>query len=291
MSNRPQLRAAVIGAGMLGIDLAGRLTRSTTMTCALVAGRSTSTTGLRLAARMGCATSTGGIDAVTGAGIDVVFDASNAGAHPAHWAALASAGVLLLDLTPSSSGTMVVPTVNGFRAESSRHLSLVSCGGQAVLPVLDVVARHCTPEYIEVVTTVASASAGRATRLNLDEYIATTEYAVRRLTHVPRAKVMTTISPALPAPVFRAQVTVLASGIRPGRLRAGVEAAADAVRAFAPGFEVASLAVEDQLIRATVQVTARDGRLPAYAGNVEIINAAAVLLAERHAAAREVETL
>ncbi|MGX8904679.1 hypothetical protein ACR820_05390 [Streptomyces netropsis] len=91
MPNRPQLRAAVIGAGMLGIDLADRLTRSTTMACALVAGRRTSTAGLRLAARMGCATSADGIDVVTGAGIDVVFDASNAAAHPAHWAALDAA--------------------------------------------------------------------------------------------------------------------------------------------------------------------------------------------------------
>ncbi|MEH6373903.1 acetaldehyde dehydrogenase [Streptomyces sp. KLMMK] len=291
MSKRPQLRAAVIGAGMLGIDLADRLTRSPTMTCALVAGRSTSTTGLRLAARIGCATSTDGIDAVTGADIDVVFDASNAAAHPAHWAALASAGVLLVDLTPSSSGAMVAPTVNGFRAESSRHLSLVSCGGQAVLPVLDMVAQHCVPQYIEVVTTVASASAGRATRLNLDEYIATTEYAVRQLTHVPRAKVMATISPALPAPVFRAEVTVLASDIQPEPLRAGTQAVADAVRVFAPGYEVASFTVDDQRITATVNVTARGGRLPAYAGNVEIINAAAVLLAERYAATREVEAL
>ncbi len=234
---------------------------------------------------MGATTSTEGIDAVTGSDIDVVFDASNAAAHPAHWADLACAGVLLVDLTPSGGGTMVAPTVNGHRAESARHLSLVSCAGQAVLPVLDVVAKHCTPQYVEVVTTVAGASVGRATRLNLDEYIATTEHAVRRLTHAPDAKVLTTISPALPAPAFRAQVTVVASDIQPGPLRTGVEAAA-AVRTFAPGYEVASWSVEDGLIKASVNVTAQGGRLPAYAGNVQIINAAAVLLAERYAAAR-----
>lgn len=286
MPHRRKRRAAVIGAGLLGIDLAERLTRSTTLTCALVAGTSSGTAGLRLAARMGCATSTEGIDAVTGSDIDVVFDASNAAAHPAHWADLAFAGVLLVDLTPSGGGTMVAPTVNGHRAESARHLSLVSCAGQAVLPVLDVVAKHCTPAYVEVVTTVAGASVGRATRRNLDEYIATTEYAVRRLTHAPDAKVLTTISPALPAPAFRVQVTVVASDIRPEPLRTGVEAVAAAVRTFAPGYEVASWSVDDGLIKASVNVTAQGGRLPAYAGNVEIINAAAVLLAERHAAAR-----
>ncbi len=280
-----KLKAAVIGAGLLGIDLANRLTRSTTLSCVLVAGRR-STTGLRHAARMGCATSTGGIDAVAGADIDLVFDASNAAAHPAHWADLTSAGVLLVNLTPGGGGTMVAPTINGHRAESSRHLSLVSCGGQAVLPVLDVVARHCTPEYIEVVTTVAAASVGRATRLNLDEYINTTEYAMRRLTGTPDVKVLTNISPALPAPPFRAQISVVADDIRPEPLRAEVEAAAAAVRAFALGYKVVSCSVEDGLITVTLSVTARGGRLPAYAGNVEIINAAAVVLAERHATAR-----
>lgn len=281
-----KLRAAVIGAGLLGIDLAERLTRSPMLSCALVTGRSSSIAGLRLAARMGCVTSTDGIDAVADSDIDVVFDASNAAAHPAHWADLTSAGVLLVNLTPSGGGTMVAPTINGHRAESSRHLSLVSCGGQAVLPVLNVVAMHCTPQYIEVVTTVAAASVGRATLLNLDEYIATTEYAMRRLTHAPDVKVLTNISPALPAPTFRAQISVVADDIRPESLRAGVETAAAAVHAFAPGYKVVSWSVEDGLITVCVNVTARGGRLPAYAGNVEIINAAAVLLAERHATAR-----
>jgi acetaldehyde dehydrogenase len=280
-----KLRAAVIGAGLLGIDLVDRLIGSTTLSCALVVGRS-STTGLRLAARMGCPTSTAGIAAVASADIDLVFDASNADAHAAHWADLTSAGVLLVNLTPGGGGTMVAPTINGHLAESSRHLSLVSCGGQAVLPVLDVVTRHCTPDYIEVVTTVAAASVGRATRLNLDEYIDTTQYAIRKLNCTPNVKVLTNISPALPAPPFRAQISVVAGDIWPESLSAGVEAAAAAVRAFAPGFEVASYSVEGRRITVALTITACGGRLPAYAGNVEIINAAAVVLAERHATAR-----
>lgn len=285
MADRRPLRAAVIGAGLLGIDLAERLTKSATLTCALVAGRLGSA-GLRAAERIGCATSTDGVAAVAASDIDVVFDASNAAAHPAHWADLASAGVLILDLTPSGAGTMVAPTVNGHRAEAVRHLSLVSCGGQAVLPVLDVVAKHCTPRYVEVATTVAGASVGPATRLNLDEYIATTERAMRQLTLAPEAKVLLTISPALPAPAFRTHITVVASDIQAEPLRAGVEDAAAGVRTFASGYEVTWFALTDDRITASVTVTAHGGRLPRYAGNVEIINAAAVLLAERHAAAR-----
>jgi acetaldehyde dehydrogenase len=291
-----RLNAAVIGAGMLGIDLVHRISASPSLSCALVVGGHNSATGLRLAAEMGCATSTFGMEAVTAADVDIVFDASNASAHPSHWADLASTGVLLVDLTPSSGGTMVAPTVNGHLAASGCHLSLVSCGGQAVLPVLDVVARHCGPqtlEYVEVVTTAASASVGRASRLNLDEYIATTQYAVQKLTQDSRTpgsgvKVLANLSPALPAPAFRAEVAVVASGADEDALRADLEVAAAAVRAFARGYEVVSCRVDGDLIKVSAVVTAEGGRrLPAFAGNVEIINAAAVLMAERHATARK----
>ncbi|MER6520219.1 acetaldehyde dehydrogenase [Streptomyces sp. NPDC001553] len=279
------MRTAVLGAGMLGIDLARRLIGSNSLDAPLIAGREGSS-GLRQATRMGCAVSTSGIQAVLDAHVDVVFDASSAEAHPAHWAELASADVMLIDLTPSSGGTMVAPTVNGFRAETHRHLSLVSCGGQAVLPVLDVVAKHSRVTYVEVVTTVASASVGPATRNNLDEYVSTTGYAVRRLTDADTTKVLATISPALPAPAFRAQITALADGIDRSALIAGMKSVAIAVREFAPGYEVTALGVADNRITATVTVTASRGCLPAFAGNVEIINAAAVTLAERYASSR-----
>ncbi|MER5991484.1 acetaldehyde dehydrogenase [Streptomyces viridosporus] len=283
------MKAAVIGAGMLGLDLAERLNASPVLRCELVASRQSSASALRRAAQLGCEVSTEGIAAVARAGVDVVFDASSAEAHPAHWAALASADVLLVDLTPSSGGSMLTPTVNAVRAESDRHLSLVSCGGQAVLPVLDAIATNSERvEDVEVVTTVASASVGPATRDNLDEYLATTGYAMERLTGATRAKVLATISPALPAPAFRAQITTCAHGIQPTALADAVEAAATAVRQYAPGYEVSALSVADDLVRATVTVTAQGGRLPSYAGNVEIINAAAVTLAERYARSREV---
>lgn len=289
VSAAPRLKAAVIGAGMLGLDLTERLNASPVLSCELVAGRQSSASALRRAARLGCEVSAEGITAVVRAGVDVVFDASSAEAHPAHWAALASADVLLVDLTPSSGGSMLTPTVNAARAESDRHLSLVSCGGQAVLPLLDAVVRNSARvEDVEVVTTVASASVGPATRNNLDEYLATTGYAVQRLTGGTRPKVLATISPALPAPAFRTHITACAYGIQTRALGDAVEAVAFAVRQYAPGYEVSALSVTGDLVRATVTVTARGGRLPSYAGNVEIINAAAVTLAERYARSREV---
>ncbi|MFD5268821.1 acetylating acetaldehyde dehydrogenase [Streptomyces sp. NPDC058335] len=277
---------AVLGAGLIGIDLADKIQRSTSLDLRLVVGRHRESLGLARAAEMGCATSSGGIAALLESGpFHVVFDASNADSHADHWTALSKTGTTLIDLTPTQLGTVVVPTVNGSQAAAHRHINLVSCGGQAAIPVLHAVAQHCTPAYIEVVSTGASASAGRATRLNLDQYIATTEAAIRSFTGTREVKVMVNLSPARPAPPFRVVMTVLAPDLRPGPVGAAVTSAAEEVRAFAPGFTVASATVQDGRISVAVEVTATGGRIPRYAGNLDIINGAALLLAEQHAAA------
>lgn len=277
---------AVLGAGLIGIDLADKIRRSTSLDLRLVVGRNRESLGLARAAEMGCTTSSGGIAALLESGpFDVVFDASNADSHADHWAALRETGTTLIDLTPTQLGTIIVPTVNGGQATTHRHINLVSCGGQAAIPILHAVAQHCTPAYIEVVSTGASASAGRATRLNIDQYIDTTAAAIRSFTGTHEVKVMVNLSPARPPPPFRVVMTVLAPDLRPGPVGAVAAVAAEEVRAYAPGFAVTSVEVEDGRISAAVEVTATGGRIPRYAGNLDIINGAALLLAEQHAAA------
>ncbi|MGW1205335.1 acetaldehyde dehydrogenase (acetylating) [Streptomyces cyaneofuscatus] len=284
-ADEQRLRVAVLGAGLIGIDLTDKIHQSRKLELALVAGRDRDSLGLRRAAEMGHPTTAGGIRAVVDAGsFDVVFDATNADSHPEHWAALRPTGTTLIDLTPTGLGTVIVPGVNSHRSAAHRHVNLVSCGGQAAIPVLYAISRRCTPTYIEVVSTGASASAGRATRLNLDQYIATTSAAIRTFTGAGDVKVMVNLSPARPAPPFRVAMTVLTDGISPAPVRTSILAAAQAVRAYTPGFQVTSLAVEPGRISVAVQVTAGGGRLPPHAGNVDIINAAAVLLAEQSAA-------
>ncbi|MEV6057570.1 acetaldehyde dehydrogenase (acetylating) [Streptomyces sp. NPDC052107] len=281
-ADEQRLCVAVLGAGLIGIDLADKIRRSAKLELALVAGRDPDGLGLRRVAEMGHPTTAGGIRAVVEAGpFDVVFDATNADSHAEHWAALRPTGTTLIDLTPTGLGTVIVPGVNNHRAASHRHMNLVSCGGQAAIPVLNAIAKRCTPTYIEVVCTGASASAGRATRLNLDQYIATTSAAIRTFTGTREAKVMVNLSPARPAPPFRVAMSVLADGIRPAPVRTSIAAAAQAVRAYTPGFKVTSLAVDPGRISVAVEVTASGGRLPRHAGSVDLINAAAVLLAEQ----------
>ncbi|MFE4870478.1 acetaldehyde dehydrogenase (acetylating) [Streptomyces sp. NPDC056682] len=285
MAVEERRRVAVLGAGLIGVDLADKITRTPTLELALIAGRDRDSLGMRRAAEMGLPTTAGGVHAVVEAGpFDVVFDATNADSHAEHWASLRPTGATLIDLTPTALGTVIVPGVKTHYPATHRHLNLVSCGGQASIPVLHAIAQRCTPTYIEVVSTGASASAGRATRLNLDQYIATTSAAIRTFTGTRDVKVMVNISPARPAPPFRVAMTVLADGIRPAPVRTNIAAAADAVRAYAPGFKVTALTVEPGRISAVVEVTASGGRLPRHAGSVDIINAAAVLLAEQSAA-------
>lgn len=286
-ADEQRLRVAVLGAGLIGIDLADKIRRSAKLELALVAGRDRDSLGLRRVADMGHATTADGVRAVVGAGpFGAVFDATNADSHAEHWSALRPTGTTLIDLTPTSLGTVIVPGVNSHRSVFCQHLNLVSCGGQAAVPVLYAIAKCCNPTYIEVVSTGASASAGRATRLNLDQYIATTSAAIRTFTGTREAKVLVNLSPARPAPPFRVAMTVLADGIRAATVRTSIAAAAQAVRAYAPGFKVTSLAVDPGRISVAVEVTACGGRLPRHAGSVDIINAAAVLLAEQSAASR-----
>ncbi|WP_315904318.1 hypothetical protein [Streptomyces sp. ASQP_92] len=204
MAAKERRRVAVLGAGLIGIDLADKITRTSTLELALVAGRDRDSLGMRRTAEMGLPTTTGGVHAVVEAGpFDVVFDATNADSHAEHWAALRPTGTTLIDLTPTALGTVIVPGVKGHHSTARQHLNLVSCGGQASIPVLHAIAQRCTPTYIEVVSTGASASAGRATRLNLDQYIATTSHAIRTFTGTRNVKVMVNISPARPAPPRR----------------------------------------------------------------------------------------
>jgi acetaldehyde dehydrogenase len=279
---------AVLGAGLIGIDLVTKIRRSSALNCQLVVGRDDQARGLRNAAEMGYLTAANGIESVVTAPrpFDIVFDATNAMSHAEHWARLRPFGTTLIDLTPSMVGHMVVPTVNVEDASVYPNVNLISCGGQAAIPVLHRIAQRYRPEYIELVTTAASRSVGRATRLNLDEYIETTQDAVRTFTGVDRVKTIVNLSPARPPTMFRVAMSIVAPGLEIEPVRALAAAAAEEVRAFVPGYRVTACTVTDERAFVAVEVAASGDRIPRYAGNLDIINSAAVLIAEQHAACR-----
>ncbi|MET8660062.1 acetaldehyde dehydrogenase (acetylating) [Streptomyces griseus] len=276
---------AVIGTGAIGRDLVSKIDRSPGLDCRLVAGRNPESAGLRYAESLGCATTAAGIDAVLAASpFDVVFDATSAASHRDHWPLLEPLGTLVIDLTPSKVGQMVAPTVTGVAAEDARNVNLISCGGQASVPVVHALAARFPVTYLEVVSTVASDVAGRATRLNLDEYVTATGHAVTTFSGVSDVKVILNISPAAPPATFRTVIHARVPDADAAAVRAVVDRAAEQVRSFAPGYEVVACTAADDLVTIVLKVTACSDVLPPYAGNLDIINAAAVLVAEQYAA-------
>ncbi|MFD8639351.1 acetaldehyde dehydrogenase (acetylating) [Streptomyces zaomyceticus] len=287
MKQNGRLPVAVLGAGLIGVDLAEKIMRSEFLDCGLVVGRDEGTPGLRQAAELGLPIGTRGIESLLEAPepFAIVFDATNAMAHAEHAERLSLSGTKLVDLTPSKVGRMVIPSVNGEEVLSADDINMISCGGQASIPILHAITQAQRVDYVEVVTTAASPSVGRSTRLNLDEYIETTQDAVRDFTGVKDVKAILNISPAKPPATFRVAMSMLGEGFGTASVNAAVEAAADRVRSFVTGYRITACVVEETKVFVAAEVTSSGGRIPRYAGNLDIINSAAVHVAERCAAA------
>ncbi|MEU8759655.1 acetaldehyde dehydrogenase (acetylating) [Streptomyces sp. NPDC048659] len=287
MKGNGRLPVAVLGAGLIGVDLAEKIMRSEYLECGLVVGRDEKTPGLRQAAELGLPIGTRGIESLLDAPepFGIVFDATNAMAHAEHAELLRATGARLVDLTPSKVGRMVIPSVNGEEALSCADINMISCGGQASIPVLHAITQSHRVDYVEVVTTAASPSVGRSTRLNLDEYIETTQDAVREFTGVKDVKAILNVSPARPPATFRVAMSLLGEGFGAASVEAAVTTAAAQVRSFAPGYRITARVVDEHKVFVAAEVTSTGGRIPRYAGNLDIINSAAVHIAERGAAA------
>jgi acetaldehyde dehydrogenase len=288
MKTAGRLSVSVLGAGLIGVDLTTKIMRSGYLDLRLVAGRDAATPGLRQAAQLGLPIATGGIRSLVEVDdpFDVVFDATNASFHAEHAEKLSALGTLLIDLTPSKVGHMIVPTVNRADIRSHRDISMVSCGGQASIPVLHAIAKAHSVDYIEVVTTAATLSVGRGTRLNLDEYVETTQEAIRHFTGVKDVKAILNISPARPAATFRVAMSLLGKDLTGDSVRSLVTGVASELRSFVGGFDVKACTVSDGKAFVAVEVTSSGDRIPRYAGNLDIINSAAIHAAECYAADR-----
>lgn len=282
------LSVAVIGTGAIGMDLVNKIHRSPLLNCGLLAGRNKDSAGFELAAQLGCPTSAGGIDAVLASPkpFDVVFDATNAMSHAKHWELLRPLGSLMIDLTPSHLGKMIVPTVTGTDALTERNVSLISCGGQASIPILHALSRHFRINDIEVVATVASNILGRATRINIDEYVDTTQRALSAFTGVANTKAILNISPAAPPAMFRVTIFAGMPGVTKEQITPVLAEAVEAVRGFSAGYSLTALNVSEGRVSISLEVVASSKVMPEYAGNLDLINSAAILVAEQYASYR-----
>jgi acetaldehyde dehydrogenase len=285
------LRVAIVGTGNIGTDLLLKVMASPLLHCELFAGRRAESAGIGLARSHGVPTSIAGVDAVVDLAdrIDVVFDATSARDATRHWAILEPLGLSFIDLTPANLGPFCVPALNLDDCLDARYVSMVTCGGQAAVPMA-----HCVSEvtggleYLEIVSASASASVGPASRANIDEYVSTTEQATRQFCGVERTKTVLIINPAEPGIVMRNSIAVLLTEqVDLDALRGRVDAMEKQISSYVPGYRVVVPPVAaDGRVMITVEVEGRGDWLPHYAGNLDIITCAATAVAEARAEAR-----
>lgn len=282
-----RLKVAVLGSGNIGTDLLIKVLRSRYLECGAFIGRNLSSPGMSKAVKLGVVVSDESIGFIekNPECCDLVFDATSAADHLRHAPILERLGKVVVDLTPSRVGLMCSPAVNIGEALKSPSINMITCGGQASIPLAYALSlSHKQIDYIEVVSSIASRSAGPATRRNLDEYIHSTEAALKHFSGAKHAKAILNLNPAQPC--VNMQTTLLAQVPSPNidGLRLHLDAIVKNVRRYVPGYEIlVGPTVENGRIVVMVRVRGLGDYLPAYAGNLDIINCAAVAVAEAHA--------
>lgn len=285
-----RLKTAIIGSGNIGTDLLVKVLRSPLLECAAFVGRNLGSPGMSKAAQLGVRVSDQSIAFIERNPdcCDLVFDATSAMDHARHAPVFKRLGKIAIDLTPARVGVLCSPAVNVSAVLQSENVNMITCGGQASIPLAYALAQcHKQIDYLEVVSSIASRSAGPATRFNLDEYIHTTEFGLRQFSGCQRTKAILNLNPAQPC--VNMQTTLLAQVRDPDipAYRQCLSEVLKRVRGYVPGYEViVGPVLESGRIVVMARVRGLGDFLPAYAGNLDIINCAAVAVAEAYAKER-----
>jgi acetaldehyde dehydrogenase len=300
-------KVAIIGSGNIGTDLMIKILRtSENLEVAAMVGIDPDSDGLARAKRLGIPVTHEGVDGLLAmpnfTDIEIVLDATSARAHIANAAALAPHGKKLIDLTPAAIGPLVIPTVNLDESldAGADNVNMVTCGGQATIPMVAAVSAVTPVHYAEIVASIASKSAGPGTRANIDEFTETTSHAIEKVGGAARGKAIIILNPAEPPLIMRDTVFCLIGDADHDAIRRSVADMADRVSRYVPGYrlkqDVQFTALEpDEPIHTLVpdgtgpvntrvaiflEVEGAAHYLPAYAGNLDIMTSAAIRVAE-----------
>lgn len=311
MSTRTKV--AIIGSGNIGTDLMIKVIRTAQhLEMGAMVGIDPESDGLARAERLGVPTTHEGVEGLVKmdgfAEIEIVFDATSAGAHKHNASILQPLGKRMIDLTPAAIGPYVVPAVNLGQFEDAPNVNMVTCGGQATIPVVAAVSRVVPVEYAEIVASIASKSAGPGTRANIDEFTETTSEAIMQVGRAKRGKAIIVLNPAEPPLIMRDTVFALVEAPEPDvreQIRLSIEKMIDDVAAYVPGYRLkqkvqiteipADRPVDTLLdegaasapthqVSVFLEVEGAAHYLPAYAGNLDIMTSAGLQVAERIAA-------
>ena len=286
METGKRLRVAIIGSGNIGTDLLYKVRRSKHLKCSLMVGRRLDSPGLERANKMGIRTSPDGLEGLKAniGNIDLVFDATSASEHIIIAKTLQNENVALINLTPAPLGSFYIPLVtnNPEIIHAHSHLNMVTCGGQTSIPLIHILSSNLKISSVEVVSTIASKSAGIATRENLDEYISNTERAIGEETGIQEIKVMLVINPAIPEIVMHTSIYISGPEIIVEGVQDLIIQRIKEMNVSNPNIKLsaAPTQIDMNTIHFAVEVSGSGDYLPTYSGNLDIINVAAIQAAE-----------
>lgn len=300
-----KLRAAIIGSGNIGTDLMIKILRhGQRIDMGAMVGIDPNSEGLARASRLGVATTPEGVEGLARMpefeDIDLVFDATSAGAHVNNDRLLRALkpSIRMIDLTPAAIGPYCVPVVNGSEHLDAVNVNMVTCGGQATIPMVAAVARVAAVHYAEIVASIASKSAGPGTRANIDEFTETTSLAIERVGGARKGKAIIVLNPAEPPLIMRDTVYTLSDLADEAAIEASVATMVGAVQEYVPGYRLKQKVQFDQVDGLNVpgigrfsglktsiflEVEGAAHYLPSYAGNLDIMTSAALRTAEHMA--------
>ncbi len=287
MANK--VKCALIGSGNIGTDLIYKIQRSEFLEPVWMVGIDPESEGLARARDMGLKTTAEGVDGllphVKADGIQIAFDATSAYVHAENSRKLNELGVFMVDLTPAAIGPLCVPPVNLDELENTMNVNMISCAGQATIPIVHGVSRVQSVEYAEIIASLASKSIGPGTRANLDEFTHTTSSAVCKVGKARRGKALCIINPADPPMIMRNTIYCLTDD-EPDQeaITQSLMDMIEQVQRYVPGYKLVNGPVfEGNKVGVFMEVAGLGDYLPTYAGNLDIMTAAACRTAEMYA--------
>ncbi|MBP1156905.1 MULTISPECIES: acetaldehyde dehydrogenase (acetylating) [unclassified Paenibacillus] len=283
-----KVKAAILGSGNIGTDLMIKLGRSEILELTAMIGIDPESDGLRRAKEIGCRTFAGGLKQFLEEApelADIVFDATSAKTHIRHAKMLREAGKLAIDLTPAAVGPYVIPSANLNAHMDADNINLITCGGQATIPIVHAINRVHPVSYTEIVATISSASAGPGTRANIDEFTETTSHGLEQIGGAKKGKAIIIMNPAEPPILMRDTVYALVEGqIDEAAVSRSITDTVSYIQSYVPGYRLRTEPIYDgNKVTVFLEVEGAGDYLPKYSGNLDIMTASAVKVAEEFA--------
>ncbi|MFF2528205.1 acetaldehyde dehydrogenase (acetylating) [Brevibacillus sp. NPDC058079] len=283
-----KVKVAILGSGNIGTDLMTKLGRSPVLELTSMIGIDSDSDGLRRAKAAGYYVFDGGLKPFLESGAelaDIVFDATSAHAHIRHATALREAGKFAIDLTPAAVGPYVVPSVNLGAHLNEKNINLITCGGQATIPIVHAIGSVSPVSYAEIVATISSKSAGPGTRSNIDEFTETTAHGIEAIGGAKKGKAIIILNPAEPPILMRDTVyAVVEEGADRQAIVKAIHQTVAYIQSYVPGYRLRTEPIFDEnKITVFLEVEGAGDYLPTYSGNLDIMTATAVKVAEEYA--------